>query len=720
MPATDPRRMALARCRIWQPGQARPRVSIHEYALYDVLKQSAGESLGTWSFQGYDRALEYLHVTSDLGFLVCRPSPIFQDTRLSAWSTSGGTWQEIRPTYGRDRKYRLVQSSTTASVQFVATSANMLPANPSVAFELTLPDTPGDHNSGTFPPFARLELGQWPNLWALEFSKILGARLLAWDVTANAWRHVRDLPEPERGTEREGAAFPVWLRCHRGFIGVSTDLGKNYAWHPGTIGAGVLRARGQGGQLVLGIHQLLYPSGTWTSPGPISVEDARDLSAALEFEGSRFSDSTNGGYGTLTLSDLSSPTSALVQYLASFTPATGASPFGWQFSYSPELYAVLARYPAVPVPFGGAGPSENLPDLLEFTVTEGEDLGDSTAQLSARLDPDAIYAHDKANLPQVEIAVRFLLEDDTLSPWVTLFVGVVDVTNTETRVFRDGRVSLACENVAFLLKLASWDRANGTRPYRGMTLNAALDAILESEAIPQNVTFRQWHPSGDTFLLLSAEGDDLPEDPFAWPRPGESKWDFMRGLCALAGLDLGVSREGALFTAPSGAIAAAVSKTYEADPASDLTNLVRSLRWAHAGGEARTRVVVDGVGPDGQRRIAIARDWNAEQNQIHPRFTPVRITEQVTVDGTVSQGIVNARAQAEADRLFREPAGADLEQWVDPERLRREIVKVEGFAWVGVPETLEFAIRTLEHHFQADPSMGSLSTQAGLKVRPTL
>lgn len=724
MPVTDGRKLALCRVKLFQPGQARPRVAVHEWAEYNVLRQSAGEGLGAFSFTGYDRALEYLAIDgqaggSAIGLLVCRPRVVFQHTQKASFTFSGGTWDERRPVGGRDQRYRLVQSSSAANLVWQATSANMLPADPSCLFSLTLPGTPVDNDSATYPPRVRIQLGQWPNLWALEFSKTLGARLLGWDVVSGTFQHARDLPEPQLHGNDEGEEFPVVLRCHRGYIGVSTDRGKSYAWFPGAIPAGKLVLTGQGGMCVFGVHQLLYASGTWTSPGPVAVEDIRDPSAALNFTGSRFSDATNGGYGTLTLTDLSDPTAAEVQYRATLAPATGALPFGWAFSYSPELYVVLARYPAVAHPFGGAGPSEDLPDVTEFTITEGEDLGESSAQVTARLDPDSVYAWDKANLPQAEISVRFLLEDDSLSPWLVLFVGVVDVTNTETRVFRDGRVSLACENVALLLKLATWDKANGTRPYRGMTLNAALDAILESEAVPQNVTWRQWHASGDTFLLVSAD-EDLPEDPFAWPRPGESKWDFMRGLCALFGLDLGVSREGVLFTAPAGGVGAAVSKVYEANPATDLTNLVRSLRWAHAGGEARTRVVVDGVGADGRRVLATARDWNAEQNPLHPRFTPVRITEQKTIDGTVSQGLANVQAQALADALFREPVGVDLDQWVDPERLRREVVKVTGFEWVGVPVTLEFAIRILTHSFRADPSMGSLGTTAGLKVRPTI
>src|SRR4051812_47617128 len=100
MPAADVRAAPLARALLAAPGQGDPLKTLEELTWLGVLGYE-------WPFGTFSRdgsGFPQLAYQPGAG-LVCRPFYIPQDTRLTHYTTAGGSWEERKPGTGSPRVY---------------------------------------------------------------------------------------------------------------------------------------------------------------------------------------------------------------------------------------------------------------------------------------------------------------------------------------------------------------------------------------------------------------------------------------------------------------------------------------------------------------------------------------------------------------------------------------------------------------------------------------
>lgn len=713
MAISDNRVRPLLSLRVYVPGQGQPYFTRRPYRMYEVLAETAGKHLGasTRSSVGVE-LLEWLEGAG----LVCRATWAFQDTRLSLWSTSGGGWEEERPASGAARKYRLVQYSTAANVTYSATTNGWsAPADPAFAFTLGVPDTPGNANISTTPPYNRVEFGatDGTNGWAVQFSKVYGNHLLR--RVAGTWQAVLELPEPLYLKDVDEAF--VIVRCHRGRIFVSTDFGDTYASYglPGAaiaVPAAPLTLRGQGGMVAFGLHQLTYAAGVYTSVARNMLPPVTGYytGAAATLAGRK----SEPAGTSVVLASVGSLAAGVCQYTATLTPAS-STPAGAPFAFyrTPELYGVSFKTSsAVTTPLGAyTTPFDGT--IQSARIEKPRDLDQSSCSLVLRKDPDAALIWNYGRFPRCALYVGWLLDDGSAS-WNVFphFVGYLAPMATASQEFRAAELSLQLVNLATHLKRAKWgprDRA----PLGGQTVNAALDEILATEGFDS--TYRSWHSRGD--LVTLPEG--TAEDPCAWPRDGEPKWETMRRLAGHAGLELGQTDAGVFYTQLRDYLTPHIVQTVQAVPPTTLTSLVQRIGLQFDPIENTTDVLCRGEGLFGEELLAAATDYYAETVPTHPRFTPWRDSYQDETDGTCTQGLLNLRAQAIAGDYFRPAFEAPLVQPVNLDSSRRDRVTItrgdaaDAFEELGIAETDQFYIVSLTHEIR--PYLGECDTLAVLQ-----
>ncbi|MGV3719305.1 MAG: hypothetical protein ACO1SX_00225, partial [Actinomycetota bacterium] len=570
MAITDDRVVPLMEVRTYLPGQGDPLVIDRGWHWYDVLRESAHLGSVNKTAEG-NAKLEWL---PDVG-LVNRPFLNLQDTRLTQVSTSGGTWEERIPGTGNPNKYRLMQLDTTADVQWSATSSYKLPKNPHVAFSLVIPDTPPNHDSATYPPFVRLELGG--QKWAVELSKVYGARLLL--KVGSDWEAVQELPEPTRFGNRDSDEMLLMLRHYRGRICISTDFGKTYTQfgYPdgtaATINSTSWTIRGQGGQVLVGLHQLQYVDGVYTSPTK-NTFTSRPLSSAT-LTGRYYAPGTTA----VTFADVGTPASGIARYTATLEAQTiTGTPF--DFFQGPELYAVLLTYPVVRQVTLGTYTTEWTGAVRSADLDYPLDLSGATATLRLRRDAQAQLTGDY-RWRKVVIINGYQTEAGSAVP-VTGFVGYVRSQTAEQGEYNKQDLIVTLDNPTIRFKRTEWD--DFARPLGGLTVNAALDYVLASEGL--DTTNRVWWYTGD--LITLPEGS--PEDPAFWPRRGERKWETLERIARYAGLELAVFEDsGDFFTVPRNFVQPYTSKVWDCELASGaLVDAVQRLSHGVDAGESVT------------------------------------------------------------------------------------------------------------------------------------
>jgi hypothetical protein len=469
--------------------------------------------------------------------------------------------------------------------------------------------------------------------------------------------------------------------------------------------------------LVFGFHQLKMEQGLWVSPER-SARIPRPVATPLLFEPRE--DQT---LGSITYTDLSTPTSGLAQYSIELTPTTDLLGVGWSCYRSPEVYAVTTRYAAILSPFGGTGYSEILPDLLEANIDKPRELDGAGGSAVVRLDPAALSNYwNRGDFAKFELKLGHSFEDGSGDYLETVLVGFISDIAVTNDSYNSVDLALKLTTVAERFRRARWNKLD-TFPLGGRTLNQALDLILETEGVPRNTSYRQWDYVTD--LAWGFLGDrvlvdlGLPEEPFEWPRPGESKWATMQRLAGIWELEVVPLDNGILTTVPKRYLDPVVSATYKAtdlDP-DQLQRLVLGLRWGRNSCEKATSVLVDGVDENGNAIFAHAVDGAAEANTLSPRFTPFRIEIQDSIDGTCTPGLLASRTASLASEFFHEPLSVDLRHSVDLGLGRGQRVRVEGFEHAGVNPLYDFRLATLRHTYRAGEGFGpSLVTEAGLEV----
>lgn len=702
MPLVDERTAPLARCYLWKPGQADPVVQVPVFAAYDTI--GSGFLSGSVTTTGGEPELQYL---SPVG-LVLRPFLTFQDTRLTHYTTSGGAWDERYPGTGAYRFYRLVQYDTTAGEQWSATSSFTLPKNPSVAFSLSVPDSPPDWDESALPPYVRIEFGG--ERWAIELSKTYGNRLLR--KVSGSFVPVMDLPGLSLPGNSEADEGLIVLRCHRGLVGVSMDAGQSYNWHlpldaPNpTVPAGLFTLRGQGGMAVWGVHQLVYHDGAYTAPAR-NMFWSRSVTAVPTLDGT----DSNANGGTITYSDLSVPLSAVAQWRVTLT--AGTTVLGgpaWTHYHSPEVYGVLLHYEPELTLGSGLGFKDLLPDCTSVLIDKPQELDAATGEAEFRLDPDDTFLWEWGRDAKIQVDLGHVLESGA-EEFTTVLVGFVTEPCVHTERYRDVRLSLRFCNVSHRFKRARWTRLN-SYPLGGRTLNQALDRILADEGVPLNVSYRHWHTWGDYFVLPFGS----PEDPFEWPRPGESKWDTMQRLAGYAGLEVVPTDDGVLRTLPLGYFSPDLKKTLAAVPESNLVDLVMRLNWRWLHGESVNLVMVHGVDSvTGAAIMAWAFD-SETQNPTSTKYMPYVVSHEEIIDGTCTPGMLAARASVLAQRLFRNFVHAEILNPVDLEVGRTDQNAVSGFTNTGIQATDRWVVRSIRHRYS--PTLGKSATEVSAEILP--
>lgn len=711
MAITENRVRPLTSLQVFLPGQGQPIVTRRAFRWYDVLSESA-----KWGTSSRDSVgMPHLEYLESVG-LVCRANWTFQDTRLTQWTTSGGSWEEERPAAGAARKYRLVQYSEAANVAYsVTTNGWQAPADPAFAFTLAVPDTPGDANITTTPPYNRVEFGATTgqNGWAVQFSKVNGNHLLL--RVAGVWGAVAELPEPLYLKDIDEAL--VIVRCHRGAIHVSTDFGQSYTSFgiPGTaiaVPGAPLTLRGQGGVVVFGLHQITYAEGTLTSVAKNMLPPVSGYysGASVSITG-RSSAPTGTSLGYANAGSLAAGTA---RYTTTLTPAS-STPAGapWAFYRTPELYSVTYKTSiAQTTPLGQfITPFDS--GIRSIRIDKPRDIDTATASLTIRKDPDSAFVWNLGRYPRVALYLGWMLADGSES-WNLLpsFVGYIGPLAAGIEQYRAPEITLGLVNLTHHLKRARW-KPTDRIPYGGYTVNEALDDILATEGFGPGD--RSWHARGDSVTLPEGKA----EDPFEWPRDGESKWESMRRLAGHAGLEIGCSDDGLFYTQRRNYITPFITQTLQAVPPSTLTSLVQKVGLTFDPIENVTHIICRGEGIYGEELLAAATDYGAETFPLNPRFVPWQDSLVDEVSGTTSSGLLGLRAVSMTEEYFPPRFEGQTMQPVNLDSSRRDRVTItrgdalDAFEELGISELDQFYISSLTHLIE--PFLGECNTVAVLQ-----
>lgn len=689
--------------RLYTEGDGDPVLTDHGFGWWDNLEQTA--RWGSISLSGGRPTLEYI---PNIG-LVCRPYLTFQDLRLTHVSTSGGTWSEVRPVgIGSGLKYRLVQSDTTAGVVWTAKSLQTVPADAAFAFTVVQWDTPSDHNISTYPPRLRLVFGIQGNTpdHCIELNKAEGNAILKW--VAGAWDFVAGLPSLD--TSGDNGEAHVWVRVHRGRLAVSLDRGNSYTVFKSpdgsaiTLRAGAWGIEGQGGGCVVGMHQLTYAAGVFTSRAKNTL-NARALAPTVTLAARK----NEPGACTVSLADIGVYGSAIAQYTATLTPATiTATPFNWH--YSPELYTVTYTIDPIETTVTQAYTTLSDAHIIACQISKPEDLAESSATLTLRRDAASAWSGTYRNR---KVLLRLgWYYDDASYVWTTAFTGYIVAQSVGPTAMGEIGITLTLANVGHRLRRVQW-QPDFEVPLGGQTVNQAMDDVLVSEGIPRNSSYRVWHANGDVVTVPAG----LPEDPAELTRRGEAKWSTLERLASYAGLKLGVTDAGALVTVTPAYVTGTIHDLQFTAATSDPDQIGLGLEHTTDYRETLTAVFLTGTSEYGEDLVVAAIDTYAETNTGSGRFTPWREPLTESAPGTVTPGILTVKAQALATEHFglkREPRTVSL---VDPTIGRRDEIRIYGATAVDIPDGTRHMVLSLDHSIGIDPRSGAMEhrTTAGIR-----
>lgn len=677
---TDDRTVNLGSIRLFGPGQGEPQVTRRVRKFYSVAEEVWNRQASCTLDANGIPLLEFLPGCGIVNRAFVTP----QDTRLSHFSTSGGgSWAEERPGTGAPRKYRLVQYNTTGSLQFAATWTYNFPANPSFAFSLILPDTPPDHDASTYPPFARCEFAS--GRWAVQVGKEGSAYLLK--RIAGIWTAVQELPAPYTGGYVDVQELVFIVRVHRGRLFISSDGGKTYTPYSEasalSIPTGNVVFRGQGGAMAFGLHQVVYTEGILTSAPRFTFGDYSALTPTID-----------GKYAlpastSITFGDASS--SGQAQWRATLTPASTAIGGPWNFYSAPEFYGVRFRYAgATSAALGSfSTPFDNI--IRSAAWTKPFELDQAKLAVTIYKDSSALIWN-----PGRYARIAYYRGEEScagVESWEVLpaFVGYIEPFEIGTQSFNDAALSFTVQNVSIKLKRAKWTPLDRS-PLGGQSVNAALDEILASEGI--DTSFRSWHARGDTVIL--PEG--APEDPFEYPRDGESKWETMTRIAGHAGVELGVTDDGTFFSARRNFLTG-VSHILDVAPTDELRRAIERANLRFDSSQNYSAVFVTGTLDTGETALAVAIDSAAETDPLSYRFNGLgRDTLLDEMQGSCTAGLMALRAQSLAEDAFALAFEPDLQIPVpNMDIVRRDTVYLVGLDNIGISSADAWVVLSVTH-----------------------
>jgi hypothetical protein len=694
MPASELRRIPLARVWLYDPGQGDPVVTDHGFVWYDVIQESGRYGTIVNLASGNPSA----EVLEGVG-LVCRPSLVVQDTRLTHYVKTGGSWDERR--VGPERKFRLIQTDTTAGLAWEAKGAHELPDDPHCAFSLAMPESPPDWDVTADPQYVRLDLGGESGAysWSIYLDRE-GAWLLR-DV-AGTWIPVLEIPGGVRAFD-DVIEWYIYLRVLRGQILISTDFGRTYAIYSDPLGesltipGGSFRLSGNGGACVFGFHQLAYASATYTSP-PRGTLTAR-LLPAVSLSGSGATPSGTN----YVLTDQGDHANGLARWRAALSPATTPTTY-FAFHRTPELYSVLYEIPKVAsVPsLGFTEPWDGRIEAID--IDKPADLGEGTCTIVVRLNAATESFGGAYRRRKIRVFLGHELQTGA-AEYLNVFTGYIRSLEASWTQYPTGRLTIVADNATVRLREPTWTEQE-QKSLGGQTVNAALDALLSSEGLGPG--YRTWHNQGALILLPAGSA----EEPFEMIVPGESKWATAARLAAYAGLELLAADDGRFLTLPRDYAAQIVSHVIRAEPISTLSELLRQGSVALDYSEMATVVIVTARDAAGQDISAWVRDAAAEVLPFSDRFSPWRIVARSQASAGSTPGLLAVQALGMASELFALAVDANLATMVRLNQARRDRIAVEGLRGIGLPDGAELITLTLQHRYRADPSWQSCDTVA--------
>lgn len=676
MPAIPDTRFGhLARVLVYDQGGGDPIVNDWGWGHYSILAEE-WEVRGDESLSATSAGEPHLDFLDGVG-LTCKPFVNVKDTRSANYTTSGGSWAELRTATFGGLAYRLIQTNTAANLAWSVTSGFSLPGNPHVAFEIHFSETPPDNTLATFPPFVRIEFGE---AWAIEFSRVYGARLLRY--VSGAFRAVKvlsgGLPD----------SVMVLLRWHRGSIFISTDWGQSYDSFglpdgaDATVNSTPFTVRGQGGAVMVGLHQVLYTEGTFTTTER-STLTSRSSSPLMS---GRFYEPT-GTNVAVTYTGSGST----AQYRATLTPAAIAGvPF--TFYTSPELYSVSTSFPSVrwSLPTGFySEPFEGT--LQEISVDKPPELHGGTATITFRKDAATQFS---GNWRWTKCEVWLADQSGSgASAFTRVFVGYVEDPDIAQAEYNKSFGTIALQNATIRAKRMKWDGFH--LPLGGQSLNSALDYCLDKMGL--TVADRVWHPLGNVILVPAG----MAEDPAYWAPAGEEIWRIMEEVCRDAGFELGVDDAGIWRTVRMDAYDDFVSHSWDALAATDHAYRISGISFTSRAAEACTSILLKSKDQYGRPLWAYGVDTEAEFNPTSPRYCPWRELHYEEVDGTVSPGWLALGVQSRFFSHVLPKYEADLAIPVTSSAHRRQVGEVQN-TYVGIANFDKFWVVALQHRWSAN------------------
>jgi len=698
---TPTRDYPYALVEVYKPAHGDPVLIDPGLAWYDVLASSFGSGLPSVNSSG----IAYLEQVEGIG-VCCRPFLVTQDTRLSHFTRTGGSWEEERFSAGGARGYRVTQYDSSSTVtSWSATSTYSAPTDAQYAFSLVLPDTPSDWDFTTYPPFIRIELGA---SYGVQFTKD-GSYLMRF--VSGAWRVVADIPSPPKGEGwTDAAEVWVYVRVLRSQVCVSTDLGRTYTRYTpsdgaATIPGGKIVLRGRGGSCTFGIHQLKAFAGTWDSQAK-PLERSR-VAATVTFTGSRYDE--NGG--TVAFTDLGTPTARLAQYRATLTPptATPGAAFSWYFT--PVLYAVNYRI-APTVQAGGTDPPEALPgDLLSVRIVKPLALDGTSATISFAANAYDNNTKKYYRWRKVRIYVGYHLSDGTDETYGPYYFYVADQTTSWSEELSQVIVTWNLLNISARFKRDPWS------PFRqvalcGQTPNAAAVEILTWQGL--NSSYFSGHSAAATGLIPLG----MAEEPCELTTAQEMPWETLRRIQKERFLELAITDAGVITPVPLNYVSATVDHVLRSTAPStgeDERNTSKSLSTRTDYKESCTSVLVYCKDESGNMVFSGAVDSTAETDATNERFSGWRETRLLELNGTASAGYLLGHAQALAQEGFALKDEADFSIPVDPRHSRRERWALYGFQGQGIVDGTEFVLLTQEINYAANSDLATLTTTGTLR-----
>jgi hypothetical protein len=730
---TDNRLVPLAAAYLYEPGQGDPVVTRRRFGFYDVPLEHQGR--GAVFTGNATLGITDLEILPDVG-LVCRPYVNLVDTQAVHYALSPSTaWEERKPSTGTPRVKRLVMFDTTAGTVYSATSKFNLPKNPSIAFSMIFVDSPPDWDAVAFPPFIRFEFGTSNARFAIQFSKTTGASLVRWVV--NQWLVVADLPEPSSPGYADVDEKLIILRCLRGKLLISTDFGREYTVYENPKGAAVdpisvpaaeFILRGQGGQVVFGLQQLVYNPGSYDCPTRNTFDTDAYLSAVPTLIPRKF-DGTNGGANAtaVTLTDVSVPAGAQARYRAALAPHATLMGNGVNHYHTPELYTVAFEYPALATipslvwskPWQEGDGSEV--GIEEVQITKPFAVSESYATIRFRVRAGEDWNWRWGRYPKVTVYLGDLSTTGAVTTRST-FVGYAHNPRYRMNGYNRATVEFDVWNLPTMLRRRKWTKLDRL-PLGGVTLNQALDAVIGTEGL--GAAYRSWHSVGDLIPLPLGS----PENPFLWPAENEDKWETLETIAKYGGLEIGVTDDGILYTQRINFVSPLLKFSWAAIPAAELRALILNLQVTQETADCATCILVDGTSEGGEAMLAFWVNGRAETLPGAGDYCAWREIETETIPGTATPGLLALRAQQLGLELFPVKWESDLTCPVNLDISRRDQVAVVDGAAIGVGKVAtgagiaswdRFAILSLEHRYTHGVGIGpELTTDAGLRLLTT-